>query len=259
LTTPSATDGLIQASKLTKRFGAFTAVDNVDIDFARTGITALIGPNGAGKTTLFNLITGQITPDEGRVLLDGVDVTKSAAHVMARHGIGRSFQDVRLFGAMSVRENVATYAQKHRTSNLALTLMTPLRQRRMNQEAIEKADEVLRYLKISNLSAIRADTLGFAQQKLVAIARLLALSPRILFLDEPASGLDHAGRQTLSSTINRLAADGYSVCFVEHNTHLVRELATRVLFLSQGRILADGDPDAVFSDPRLAETYLGLV
>jgi ABC-type branched-subunit amino acid transport system ATPase component len=249
----------IQASGLTKRFGTFVAVDHVDLVLGDVGITALIGPNGAGKTTLFNLITGQLAPDEGNVVLDGIDVTGSPAHTMARHGIGRSFQDVRLFGGMSVRDNVAIYAQSEDTESILRTCLHPLRQRRILREAADRAGEILEYLKIFYLRDSIADTLGFAQQKLVAIARLLALRPRILFLDEPASGLDHAGRDTLSATIKRLASDGYAVCFVEHNTHLVRELATRVLFLSQGRVLADGTSEAVFSDPRLAEAYLGLV
>jgi ABC-type branched-subunit amino acid transport system ATPase component len=249
----------IQASGLTKRFGSFVAVDHIDVELGGAGITALIGPNGAGKTTLFNLITGQLTPDEGRVALDGIDVTGSPAHAMARQGIGRSFQDVRLFAEMSVRDNIAIYAQSNDTASIARTCMHPFRQRRILREADERASEILEYLKISHLCDSVAGRLGFAQQKLVAIARLIALRPRILFLDEPASGLDHAGRDTLSATIERLASDGYAVCFVEHNTHLVRELATRVLFLSQGRILADGKSEAVFSDPRLAEAYLGLV
>jgi ABC-type branched-subunit amino acid transport system ATPase component len=255
----SAPGHRITVSGLTKRFGTFTAVDRVDVALGDTGITALIGPNGAGKTTLFNLITGQLAPDEGTVVLEGRDVTGSRAHAMARYGVGRSFQDVRLFGAMTVLDNVAVYAQQKHAASISRTCIHAFRQRRIARDATDTAREMLDYLGISQLSAIRADSLGFAQQKLVAIARLLALRPRILFLDEPASGLDHTGRDSLTATIERLASDGYAVCFVEHNTHLVRELATRVLFLSQGRVLADGDADSVFSDPRLAEAYLGLV
>ena len=249
----------ISASGLVKRFGSFTAVDNVDIEIGGSGITALIGPNGAGKTTLFNLITGQLAPDDGRVVLGGTDVTGQPAHAMARRGIGRSFQNVRLFGDMTVLENVAVYAQPEIASSILAMSLRPMRRNQILREALEQAGDVLNYLGIAHLRDMRSASLGFAQQKLVAIARLLALRPHILFLDEPASGLDPVGRDTLSQTIERLASDGYAVCFVEHNTHLVRALATRVLFLSHGRVLADGTPDAVFSDPQLAEAYLGLV
>jgi ABC-type branched-subunit amino acid transport system ATPase component len=259
MTTDIGSPGRIQVSGLTKSFGSVTAVDRVDLTLSDQGITALIGPNGAGKTTLFDLITGQLTPTAGTVMLDGSDLTGYPAHMMARRGIGRSFQDVRLFGAMSVRENVAVYAQPPSSGSVLRTATNPFRQRRISRRASETALEMLDYLGISHLGNVRADSLGFAQQKLVAIARLLALRPQMLFLDEPASGLDHAGRDVLTATIKQLAADGFAVCFVEHNTHLVREVATRVVFLSQGRVLADGDTERVFADPRLAEAYLGLV
>jgi len=249
----------IATARLVKRFGGFTAVDEVTVSLGDTGITALIGPNGAGKTTLFNLITGQLAPDEGTVELDGSDVTGRPPEEMARLGVGRSFQDVKLFGGLSTRENIAVYAQPRRTGSIVRTLAQPWHQRALSKAALAVADEVMGYLGITALAGTRTESLGFAQQKLVAIGRLLALQPRILFLDEPASGLDTNGRATLSATIRKLAEDGYSVCFVEHNTHLVRELASRVVFLSQGKILADGPPEAVFSDRSLAETYLGLV
>jgi ABC-type branched-subunit amino acid transport system ATPase component len=251
-------DAHVVASGLVKRFGGFVAVDHVDLSIGDDRITALIGPNGAGKTTLFNLIAGQLVPDEGHVQIDGLDMTGKPAHIMARHGVGRGFQDVRLFGSMSVLANVMVYAQPHQTQSMVRTALTPWRQRRIARLARQRSLQALDYLGIGGLRDDRCDSLGFAQQKLIAIARLLVLQPRILLLDEPASGLDAAGRATLMSTIRKLGADGHAICFVEHNTHLVRELAQRVIFLAQGKVIADGTPDEVFSHSGLAEAYLGL-
>jgi ABC-type branched-subunit amino acid transport system ATPase component len=243
---------------ITKRFGTLAAVDDVTVALGEPGITGLVGPNGAGKTTLFNLITGQLKPTAGVIRLDGIDVTDKAAADMARLGIGRSFQDVRLFAGMSARDNVAVYAQEVSTGRISSTFLRLHRIRRTRRVAEARADEVLGYLGIAALGDLAAEALSFAQQKLVAIARLLALQPRILFLDEPASGLDEPGREMLSAVIRRVADDGLAVCFVEHNTHLVRALSTRVLFVDHGRIIADGSAEDVFRDPRLAEVYLGL-
>ncbi len=248
----------IHARSLSKRFGTYTAVDDVSVSLGGEGATALIGPNGAGKTTVFNLITGQMIPDEGTILLDGKDVTRSPPYKMAQYGVARGFQDVRLFGGLSVLANVMVYAQQAGSDSILRTIAKPWRQAARTRHARELAEEILDYLGVARIRHQRADSLGFAEQKLVAIARVLALRPRILFLDEPASGLDAAEREKLAETIRRLCADGLSICFVEHNTHMVRELATRVLFLSQGRILADGPTDVVFSHTGLAEAYLGI-
>ena len=251
-------EAAFQLTDVTKRFGKLAAVDNVSVALGEPGITGIVGPNGAGKTTLFNLITGQLKPTEGTVHFDGADVTNKAAQDMARLGIGRSFQDIRLFEGMSARDNVTVYAQDVTTGRMSTTFIRPAKTRKNQRAARARADEVLDYLGITELRNKAAETLSFAQQKLVAIARLLALEPRIVFLDEPASGLDEPGREMLASVIQKLAADGLSIVFVEHNTHLVRALSTRVLFVSHGQIMADGTPDEVFSDERLAEVFLGL-
>lgn len=257
-TIASTPSGTVVATGLVKRFGGFVAVDHVDITIAGPGVTALIGPNGAGKSTLFNLICGQLRPDEGTVLIDGEDLTRSRAYEIARHGVARGFQEVRLFGEMTVLDNVRVYAQKRESASLAALAVMPARAARGSAEARAEALRILEYLSIGHLASVRCETLGFAEQKLVALARLLALQPRILMLDEPASGLDHSGRERLTEAIRRVAADGQTVCFVEHNTEMVRELADRVVFLAQGRILADSTPDEVFNHSQLAEAYLGL-
>jgi ABC-type branched-subunit amino acid transport system ATPase component len=248
----------IAATGLVKRFGGFTAVDHVDLTIQGPGVTALIGPNGAGKSTLFNLICGQLRPDEGTVVIDGDDVTTARPFDIARLGVARGFQDVRLFGGMTVLDNVRVYAQKASSASLVSMAVLAGRSRTESRRSRAEAEELLDYLSISHLSGVYCGTLGFAEQKLVAIARLLALKPRVLMLDEPASGLDHSGRDRLTEAIKKLSADGHTVCFVEHNTEMVREIADRVVFLAQGRILADATPDEVFGHSKLAEAYLGI-
>ncbi|MGP3533896.1 ABC transporter ATP-binding protein [Microbacterium sp. RD1] len=254
----SATRSPIQLEHVSKVFASSPAVDDVSLSLGNPGITALIGPNGAGKTTLFNLITGQLRASSGRITVDGEDVTAKSPSEMARLGMGRSFQEVRLFASMSVRDNVAVYAQQSWSASILGTIALAPRAFRERRRANAEADRVLTYLGLERFADVRAGDLSFAQQKLIAIARLLALNPRFIFLDEPASGLDEEGRGTLADTMRLLVDDGYPICFVEHNTHLVRELSTRVVFLSQGRVLADGTPDDVFSNPQLAESYLGF-
>ncbi|CAB4960002.1 unannotated protein [freshwater metagenome] len=250
--------GRIDAVGLTKSFGGFVAVDNVDISIDGAGVTALIGPNGAGKSTLFNLICGQLTPDAGSVHINGMDFTGSPPHLVAQQGVARGFQDVRLFPSMTVLANVMVYAQPQSSSGLIHTMVRPFHQFRLNRELRATAMELLDYLSIAQLADQECGSLGFAQQKLVAIARLLALRPRVLMLDEPASGLDHDGREVLTDAITHLASDGLTICFVEHNTEMVRRIADRVVFLAQGKILASGTSDEVFNHSSLAEAYLGI-
>lgn len=250
--------GVIQARQLVKRFGGLVAVDHVDLTIEPGGITALIGPNGAGKSTLFNLICGQARPDEGFVTVDGVDVTGKPPHTIARHGVARGFQDVRLFPDMTVLANVMVYAQPPSSGSLFATVLRPMRTVAIAKRSRRKAIDLLEYLSIGELADVRSGSLGFAQQKLGAMARLLALEPRVLMLDEPGSGLDHSGQELLARAISKVASSGMTVCFVEHNMNMVRKLATRVVFLAQGRILADGSVDEVFSHSGLAEAYLGV-
>jgi len=248
----------MQICNVSKRFGGFIAVKDVNLHLGGTGVTAIIGANGAGKTTLFNLICGQLQPSTGTIYLDDNDITGRRPHELARLGIGRGFQEVRLFRELTVEDNVTVYGQSQSAESLMVTFFRPRHQRKLGRKARQSACDLLGYLGIGHLAEEPAGRLGFAQQKLVAIARLLALQPKFLFLDEPFSGLDKAGRETLSGTINKVATDGYDVCFIEHNTEIVRELATRVIFMDQGSVLVDGSPDEVFNNAKLAEVYLGL-
>ncbi len=223
----------------------------------RGEILALIGPNGAGKTTVFNLLCGSLRPDAGRVELGGRDVTGLPQHRIALLGVGRMYQDLRLFGSLSVRDNVAVYGQAESSLSLARALLRPLSQLRAERAVAGQVAEVLDRFGLGALAAARADQISYAQRKLVALARLFASRSRLLLLDEPASGLDESEQAMIVAAIRGLAADGLTVCIVEHNMSLVRALADRVCFLAQGKTLADGPPDEVFEASHLAEIYFG--
>lgn len=255
--TSEALGVVLEVENLYKSFGGVSAVTDVTMRLAPRELIVLIGPNGAGKTTIFNLITGATRPDRGRVLLDGRDITSLPSHRRAILGIGRSFQDVRLFSGMTVSENVEVYAQPPSATSTLLPFGLPRRTNRRDRAARSRSATVLEQLGIARLSNRMVDDLSYAQQKLVAIGRLLALGARVLLLDEPASGLDEAGREQLCQVVEQLAADGLTVCVVEHNLDVVRRLATQLIFLADGQVLAHGSPETIFASSELADVYFG--
>ncbi len=248
---------LLVAHSLSKRFGGVEALRDASLSLPQGRITALLGPNGAGKTTMFNLLTGRLQPDHGAISFDGHDVARLSVARRARLGIGRTFQDVRLFGELTAGENVAVYAQPVASGSLARTLLAPAGRLRERRASIEAARAALDYVGAAGLERRYARDLSYAEQKLVSIARLLAMESQVLLLDEPASGVDDAGRERLMRLVERLAADGRTVCLIEHNLDVVRRLAERVVFLAQGTVVADGDPGEILASAELAEIYLG--
>jgi len=248
---------VLTATGLVKAFGGLQVISGFDMQIRRGEILALIGPNGAGKTTVFNLLCGSLPPDAGRVEFGGRDITRLSQHRIARLGIGRMYQDLRLFDSLSVRDNVAVYCQAESSLGLTRAVLRPLSQVRAERVVTDEVARVLDRFGLSALAAARADQISYAERKLVALARLFASRSRLLLLDEPASGLDEGEQATIAAAIRRLTADGLTVCIVEHNMGLVRALADRVCFLAQGQMLADGTPDEVFEASHLAEIYFG--
>jgi branched-chain amino acid transport system permease protein len=248
---------VVRVEGLCKAFGGLQAVTDVSFELVPGEVVALIGPNGAGKTTIFNLITGQLQPDAGSVVVDGKDVTKMPGYLRARLGIGRTFQEIRLFAGISVRENVEVYAQRAGASSVARPFLRPHWTRRESHKAQAFADEALDTLGISRLAALSIDNLSYAEQKLVAIARVLAMGSKVLLLDEPASGVDGVGREQLCSAVEQLRAADLAVCVIEHNLDVVRRLGTHLVFLAEGRVLANGTPEEIFESSELADVYFG--
>ena len=259
MTSASGGPPILQTVELSRSFGGFRAVDDVTVSVEQGDIVALIGPNGAGKTTLFNLISRLLPPTSGRLLFDGQDVTHTSPQRLARMGIGRTFQDVRLFDSMTAWDNVAVFAQSAHSATLRSGLLSPHAVRREARQVRERVEEVLEYAGLSAVASTIAGELSFAQQKKVALARCLAQRARLMLLDEPASGLDAGEREDVAKMIEKLAGDGVTIVLVEHNMGIVREVARRAIFLAEGKFVGEDTPDRLLKSSELAEIYFGRV
>jgi branched-chain amino acid transport system ATP-binding protein len=247
---------LLEVRGLTKEFGGLTAVRSVDFAVAAGQIKALIGPNGAGKTTIFNLISGALEPTRGAVFFEGERLPRRA-HAVAARGIGRTFQLARLFGEMTVLENVLVGChQRGRAGWMACAL----RSRAMREEERQLRARARRALELVGLDA-RAGTpaslLPYGEQRLVEVARALAMDPRLLLLDEPGAGLSPAEHLKLAVLIKRIRDGGTTVLLVDHHMDFVMDISDEVLVLSYGEKLAEGAPRAVRRDPAVIAAYLG--
>jgi ABC-type branched-subunit amino acid transport system ATPase component/ABC-type branched-subunit amino acid transport system permease subunit len=250
-------NAIVQTEGLVKRFGGITAVDGVDLVLREGRITALIGGNGAGKTTVFNLITGIIRPDGGRVALRGKDITGQPPHRIAQQGMVRSFQDTRVFRRMSALDNVAVAVPGQAGENPANLLARPLRSRGAERQTLKKATSALSFVNLEDRRHELVANLSFGDQKLVAIARLLATEAEVLLLDEPTSGVDPSAVENVIDVILRMREIGRTVCLVEHSVHFVERLADHAFFMDQGRVIASGTMTELRTQERLTEIYFG--
>jgi len=248
---------VLVADGVTKRFGGIVAADDLHIELRKGTITALVGPNGAGKTTVFNLLTGFIRPDAGSVKLNGVELVGKNPDKVARLGLVRSFQDVRLFQRISCLENVSLAVQHQYGENIAKLFLGPTQVSRRDAEVREKAMEWLRFVGMSNFADVPTGSLSYGQSKLVSLARVLATDADVLLLDEPASGIDTKWVDTMLDMVEAVRNQGRTVCIVEHNLHVVGRLADHTYFMELGQITAAGTIDELTNSPRLAEAYFG--
>jgi ABC-type branched-subunit amino acid transport system ATPase component len=251
------TRNLLEVQGLTKQFGGLTAVDGLDFAVEAGQIKALIGPNGAGKTTIFNLITGVLVPTRGRVLFEGEELPAGRPHTVAARGIARTFQLVRLFGEMTVLENVLVGCHRlGRRGWAACALRTPAM--RAEEQALHaRAWRALEMVGLAGRAHVPAALLPYGEQRLVEVTRALAAEPRLLLLDEPGAGLNHEEQQRLAGLIRRIRDGGTTVLLVDHHMRFVLDLSDEVLVLSYGRKLAEGPPRVVRRDPEVIAAYLG--
>jgi ABC-type branched-subunit amino acid transport system ATPase component len=241
---------LLQATNVAKTFGGLKAVDNVSFALRAGIITTLVGPNGAGKTTLFNLMTGHLVPDRGEVNWLGRSILGLPHWKIARLGISRSFQDLKLFTNMTVEENVETATER------GSWLWQPGgRAARAQRRA--KVESALAATGLADKRDARAVDLAYAERKFLSLARILASGARLWLLDEPASGLDRGSYDRFLSLLRDQVRQGVTICIIEHNLDIVQGISDRIAFLDQGRLLAEGDPKTILSDPALAAIYFG--
>ena len=253
--TPNAAPINFEVTALRKSFGGLVAVSDLSFTLASGELLALIGPNGAGKSTSFNLLTGVTRPDSGTVRLMGTDVTRLSAPVMARLGVARSFQHVKLVAHMSVIENVALGA--HLRGNASPWASILRLDRAEEARLFAEAARQLAHVGLLDLASRPATSLALGQQRIVEIARALCADPAVLLLDEPAAGLRHAEKQALATLLRRLAAEGMAILLVEHDMDFVMNLAHRIVVMDFGTKIAEGPPEAIRRNPAVIEAYLG--
>jgi len=248
---------LLEIRGLTKRFLGVTAVDQVDLSVEAGELVSLIGPNGSGKTTLFNCVTGYLAPDGGRVAFRGRDITGSAAHRIARRGIGRTFQLVSVFPRLSVLDNLRTFLQQHQEESVLARLVRTPRVRRLESAATERALSLLDSVGLAGRADAPAGSLSYGQRKLLAFAAALMPDPELVLLDEPAAAVNPTMINQMKEQIRGLHRQGKTVLLVEHNMDVVMDISERVVVLDHGQKIAEGPPEAVRRDPRVVEAYFG--
>ena len=253
---------LLELREVSKAFGGLTVIHELDLHVDEGEIVSVIGPNGAGKTTLFNLITGLYRPDAGRILLDGADLVGLPAHKITKLGIARTFQTLRLFLNMTVKENVMAAAFCHTRAGIVRSVLRTPGMRREEREIERLAEERLAFFG-QRLMGYRwnqpAFSLSYANRRRLEIARAMATEPRILLLDEPAAGMNPAETHEITGLIGQLRDEaGYTILVIEHDMHVVEGISDRVVALDHGIKIAEGSFDQVATDPRVVEAYLGV-
>jgi branched-chain amino acid transport system ATP-binding protein len=249
---------ILEARGLTRRFGGYAAVTDMNLKIERGAIHALIGPNGAGKTTMFNLVTGVLPPSEGRIFIDGVDVTGAKPDRIARRGVVRTFQGVRLFPSMTALENVEVGRFcRTRGGFLAAFARIPFIATGVEAATRQRAKELLDRVGLSKQANSLAGELALADQRRLEIARALAADPHLLLLDEPVAGMNPVEVHEAGELFQALCREGTTILITEHHMSLVMAISSRITVMNYGRKIAEGTPDQIRQDPEVVSAYLG--
>ena len=248
---------MLELASVSKRFGGLHVLHDVNLNVPAGSIYGLIGPNGAGKTTVFNLITGLLAPTSGSITFDGQDLLRRRPHQITRLGIARTFQNIRLFKEMTLLENVVVGAYRHMDYGFASLLLGLPGYRKNEARARERALELLTWMKLDHKANDLADNLSYGEQRRLELARALATEPRLLLLDEPVAGMNTGERSEIMTEIQAIRERGYTILMIEHDMRFVMGLCERIAVLNFGRIIAEGEPDAIRNNPQVIEAYLG--
>jgi branched-chain amino acid transport system ATP-binding protein len=249
---------LLEVDSVTLRFGGVVALDDVSFSIDEGEILGLIGPNGAGKTTCFNVTTGIYRPTSGEVRFEGTAISGRKRYSITQLGIARTFQNIRLFGAMTALENVMVGADAHHSSGVLSALFRLPKHRREELEGHDLAIEWLTFMGLQDKADEVANNLSYGDQRRLEIARALATNPKLLCLDEPAAGFNPAEKQALMELIRRIRDRGFTVLLIEHDMRLVMGVTDRLVVLEFGQKIAEGPPGAIRDNPAVIAAYLGV-
>jgi len=248
---------VLELKNVSRNFGGLQALSNVNMVVPKGRVVGLIGPNGAGKTTLINNISGLDHPNSGAILFEGVDLCKAPPHVVTRAGIARTYQNIRLFGEMTVLENLLIGQHGRGRATVFEALAYLPRYRREEAALRERARTLLERFQLERFAHMRASALPYGDQRRLEMARALATGPKLLLLDEPTAGMNPAETSALGEQVLRLRDEGMTILVIEHDMSLIRQVCDEIYVLNFGQIIAHGDPDEISHNPLVIEAYLG--